>query len=53
MLQIVVILLVAYLIVPLVDLTLNERVRYAVKLVIYLLATLWVIWTSFVGKVVV
>jgi hypothetical protein len=52
MLQIVVILLVAYLIVPLVDLTLNERIRYGVKLVVYLLATLWVIYTLFVGKLV-
>jgi hypothetical protein len=52
MLQIVVILLVAYLLVPLVDLTLNERIRYGVKLVLYLLASLWIIWTLFVGKVV-
>lgn len=52
MLQIVVILLVAYLLVPLIDLTLNERVRYGVKLVIYLLASLWVIWTLVVGKMV-
>lgn len=52
MLQIVVILLVAYLLVPLIDLTLNERVRYGVKLVIYLLASLWIIWTLVVTKVV-
>jgi hypothetical protein len=50
MLQIIVILLVAYLLVPLADLTLNERVRYGVKLILYLLAALWVIWTLVVAK---
>lgn len=50
MVQIIVILLVAYLLVPLADLTLNERVRYGVKLFLYLIAALWVIWTLFSAK---
>jgi hypothetical protein len=47
MIQIIVILLVAYIIVPLVDMSLNERVRFPVKLVIYILALLWIVYTLF------
>jgi hypothetical protein len=52
MVQIVVILLVAYIVVPLLDLSLNERVRYAVKLVVYVVALMWVLWTLLVGRLV-
>ena len=48
--QLIVILLVAYVLVPLIDLTLNERARYAVKVVVYILALLWVIFTVFFAK---
>lgn len=52
MVQIIVILLVAYIVVPLIDMSLNERVRYAVKLVVYVLALLWVGWTLYGGRMV-
>jgi hypothetical protein len=50
MLPIIIILLVAYIAVPLVDLSLNERVRFPVKLVLYLLTLVWVIYVIFVAK---
>ena len=50
MLLIVVILLVAYILVPLVDLTLNERVRYGVKIGLYLLALLFIIYELITAK---
>ena len=46
MLLIIVILLVAYILVPLIDLSLNERVRLPVKIGVYLLALLYVIWET-------
>ena len=49
--QIVVILLVAYIVVPLVDLTLNERARYAVKVVIYILTLIWILYGLYFVKV--
>jgi hypothetical protein len=52
MLQIVVILLVAYILIPLVDLCLNERVRIPVKIAVYLITFVWVIYTFFVGRVI-
>ena len=51
MLQITVILLVAYVLVPLIDLCLNERVRIPVKIAVYLVALVWVVYTLFVGRV--
>lgn len=50
MLQIIVILLVAYVVVPLIDLSLNAHVALVVKLVVYVVTLLWVVWTCFVGK---
>ena len=52
MVQIIVILLVAYIIVPLIDLSFNERVKYAVKLVVYILTMLWVIYTLLVSRLI-
>jgi hypothetical protein len=52
MLPIIVILLTAYIAVPLVDLTLNERVRVPVKVVLYLLAFVYVLYILIAVKVV-
>jgi hypothetical protein len=52
MLQIIVILLVQFILVPLIDLCLNERVRIPVKIAVYLVTFVWVIYTLFVGRVV-
>ena len=51
MLQIIIILLVAYILVPLIDLTMNERVRVPVKIAVYLITFAWIIYTLFVGRV--
>jgi hypothetical protein len=51
MLQIIVILLVAYILTPLVDLCLNERVRIPVKIAVYLVTFVWIVYTLFVGRV--
>jgi hypothetical protein len=53
MLLIVVILLTAYIVVPLIDLMLNERVRVPVKIVVYTLAFCYVLYVLIVGKLVV
>ena len=53
MLLIIVILFAAYIIVPLVDLTLNERVRVPVKIAVYALAAIYVLFVLITGKVVV
>jgi hypothetical protein len=50
MLLLVVILLVAYIVVPLIDLVLNERIRIFTKIAVYALTLAWVIYTLFVGK---
>lgn len=47
MLLIIVILLVAYIIVPLLDLTLKENALYFGKLIIYLAAMIYVLWMLF------
>lgn len=52
MLQIIVILLVNYILIELIDLCLNERVRVPVKIAVYLVTFVWVIWTLFAGRVV-
>lgn len=51
MLQIIVILLVAWILAPLIDLCLNERVRIPVKIVVYAVTFVWVVYTLFVGRV--
>ena len=50
MLLIVVILLVAYILVPLVDLALNERVRYGVKIGLYVLTLAFVLYELITAK---
>jgi hypothetical protein len=50
MLLIVVILLVAFILTPLIDLCLNERVRIPVKIGVYLLVLIYVLWVLFAGK---
>ena len=50
MVQIIVILLVSYIVVPLVDMALNEHLRYGVKLVAYILTLTWVIFTLVIGR---
>jgi len=52
MLQIIVILLVYYILVPLIDLCLNERVRIPVKIAVYAVTFVWVLYTLFVRRVV-
>jgi hypothetical protein len=51
MLQIIVILLVNFILIELIDLCLNERVRVPVKIAVYLITFVWVIYTLFVGRV--
>jgi hypothetical protein len=51
MLQIVVILLVNFILAPLIDLCLNERTRIPVKIGVYVITFVWVVWTLFVGRV--
>jgi hypothetical protein len=53
MLLIVVILLVAYILVPLIDLVLNERVRLPVKIAVYAISFVWIVYVLFTGKMVV
>jgi hypothetical protein len=50
MLLIIVILLVAYILIPLIDLTLNERVRFPVKIAVFVLTLVYVLYVLFVGK---
>lgn len=50
MVPIIVILLVAYILTPLTDLVLNERVRVPVKIILYILALLYVLFLLFVSK---
>jgi hypothetical protein len=49
--QIIVILAVAYILVPLFDLTLAERIRYFAKTAIYIVALVWLIYTLWLGGV--
>ena len=44
------ILLVAYILIPLIDLTLNERVRFPVKIAVYALTLVYCIYILFVGR---
>jgi hypothetical protein len=50
MLLIIVILLTAYIVVPLIDLTLNERVRVPVKVVVYAVTFCYVLYVLIVGR---
>ena len=45
MLLIIAILLAAYIVIPLIDLTLNQRVQYAAKLIVYVLTFAFVVYT--------
>jgi hypothetical protein len=47
MLQLLVILTVYFILVPLIDLCLNERVRIPVKICVYLATFIWLIVTLF------
>ena len=50
MLQLIVILTVAFIITPLIDLSASERTRLIAKAVVYILTLLWICYTLFVGK---
>lgn len=50
MLLIVIILLVAYILVPLIDLSLNERTRVPVKIAVYALTLVYVLYVLFIGR---
>ena len=52
MLDIIIILLAAYIVAPLADLSLNERTRVPVKIAIYLITLIWILYTLIVNKVV-
>jgi hypothetical protein len=53
MLLIIVILLTAYIVVPIIDLTLNERIRVPVKIAVYLIALAYVVFVLVKGRAVV
>ena len=52
MLQLIVILLTAYIVTPLIDLCFNERVRLPIKIAVYLITFVYVVWTLFAGRIV-
>jgi hypothetical protein len=47
MLEIIIILAIAFVVIPLIDLVLKERLLYAAKLVVYGAAFLWLLYTLF------
>lgn len=49
MIPIIVILAVAYLLVPLLDITLNEQVRYVAKILVYVVTLVWLVYTLWIG----
>jgi len=49
--QIIVILAVAYIITPLLDLILAERVRITAKIIVYVITMLWLIYTLWISGV--
>ena len=49
MLFVVIILLVAFILVPLIDLTLKENVLYIAKLLVYALALLFILYSLLTG----
>lgn len=51
MFLIIAILFVAFILVPLIDLILNERVRIPVKIAVYLLAAIYIIYMMFLGRI--
>jgi len=51
MLPLIIILLVAFIVVPLIDLILNERIKFGAKLVVYSLAFVYVIWLTYFVRV--
>lgn len=50
MLLVVVILLVAFILIPFIELTLNQRVQFGVKIAVYGLALLYILWVLFTGR---
>ncbi len=53
MLLIIVILLAAYIVIPLVDLTANERIKYALKVAVYVLTLAYVLFVLITARLVV
>jgi hypothetical protein len=51
MIQIIVILAVAYIISPLLDLILAERIRMFAKIVLYFITLAWLIYTLWFGAI--
>lgn len=51
MIQIIVILAVAYILNPLIDLTLAERVRSTAKIIVLVIALLWLVYTLWISGV--
>jgi hypothetical protein len=47
MLLIVIILLVSFILVPLIDLTLSERIRYFAKIVVFIVTLIYEVWELF------
>ena len=47
MLQIIVILLVAYILIPLNALVLNQRLKYGVEVGLYVITAIFILWTLF------
>ena len=52
MLQIIIILLVAEILIPLIALTLTERIKFFAEVTVYLVTFIWIIYTLYTGKVV-
>ena len=51
LIQIIVILAVAYILNPLIDLTLAERVRSTAKIIVLVIALLWLVYTLWISGV--
>lgn len=51
MLLIIIILLVAYIVVPLLDLVIKDPPLYIIKVIIYVIALLYILWQLFGGPV--
>ena len=47
LLSIVIILLVAYIVIPLIELITNPRAQFAAKVVVYILAFVYVLWLQY------
>jgi hypothetical protein len=51
LIQIIVILAVAYILSPLIDLTLAERVRSTAKIIVLVITLLWLVYTLWISGV--